>query len=159
MTVRMRPGFTLHRFATPWDLISNSHQLSKDISRFAVLKLLRTHGPLLHPSMRKCASLASEVYLHGKSLSELPFSPGFPGRLLLWYVNDFRFQLLVLAPTPPSTAIKHIVVIFGENVSFDHYFATYPVAANLCWGASVHSGRGNYDSYRFERRVVNCKSQ
>jgi phospholipase C len=39
-------------------------------------------------------------------------------------------------PTPPtpttsSAAIKHVVVIFGENVSFDHYFATYPVAANL----------------------------
>ena len=30
----------------------------------------------------------------------------------------------------PSTAIKHVVVIFDENVSFDHYFGTYPVAAN-----------------------------
>ncbi|GGN07097.1 phospholipase C [Terrabacter tumescens] len=30
-----------------------------------------------------------------------------------------------------STPIKHVVVIFGENVSFDHYFATYPRAANL----------------------------
>ncbi len=30
----------------------------------------------------------------------------------------------------PSTAIKHIVVIFGENISFDHYFGTYPNAAN-----------------------------
>jgi len=29
-----------------------------------------------------------------------------------------------------STPIKHIVVIFQENVSFDHYFATYPHAAN-----------------------------
>jgi len=29
-----------------------------------------------------------------------------------------------------ATPIKHIVVIFQENVSFDHYFATYPVAAN-----------------------------
>ena len=28
-------------------------------------------------------------------------------------------------------AIKHVVVIFQENVSFDHYFATYPVARNL----------------------------
>ncbi|MBS1815674.1 MAG: alkaline phosphatase family protein [Acidobacteria bacterium] len=27
--------------------------------------------------------------------------------------------------------IKHIVVIFQENVSFDHYFGTYPHAANL----------------------------
>jgi phospholipase C len=29
-----------------------------------------------------------------------------------------------------TTPIKHLVVIFQENVSFDHYFATYPVAAN-----------------------------
>jgi phospholipase C len=29
-----------------------------------------------------------------------------------------------------KTAIKHVVVIFGENISFDHYFGTYPNAAN-----------------------------
>src|SRR5215813_9479890 len=28
------------------------------------------------------------------------------------------------------TPIKHLVVVFGENVSFDHYFATYPNAEN-----------------------------
>lgn len=32
--------------------------------------------------------------------------------------------------TATQTPIKHIVVIFQENVSFDHYFATYPKAAN-----------------------------
>jgi phospholipase C len=37
----------------------------------------------------------------------------------------------VITPTTPSKAIQHIVVIFGENISFDHYFGTYPVAANL----------------------------
>ena len=30
-----------------------------------------------------------------------------------------------------TTPIKHVVVIFQENVSFDHYFGTYPYAANL----------------------------
>jgi phospholipase C len=41
-----------------------------------------------------------------------------------------------VAPAPAeddsstSTPIKHIVVIFQENVSFDHYFATYPHASN-----------------------------
>ena len=30
-----------------------------------------------------------------------------------------------------ATPIKHLVVIFQENVSFDHYFATYPNAAGL----------------------------
>ena len=29
-----------------------------------------------------------------------------------------------------ATPIKHVVVLFQENVSFDHYFATYPKAAN-----------------------------
>jgi phospholipase C len=29
-----------------------------------------------------------------------------------------------------ATPIKHLVVIFQENISFDHYFATYPNAAN-----------------------------
>ena len=41
-------------------------------------------------------------------------------------------------PTVPSannhpgttTPIQHVVVIFDENISFDHYFATYPRAAN-----------------------------
>ena len=29
-----------------------------------------------------------------------------------------------------TTPIRHVVIIFQENVSFDHYFGTYPVAAN-----------------------------
>ncbi|MFC4031657.1 phospholipase C [Streptomyces polygonati] len=29
-----------------------------------------------------------------------------------------------------TTPIKHVVVLFDENESFDHYFATYPKAAN-----------------------------
>src|SRR6516165_1657516 len=32
--------------------------------------------------------------------------------------------------TTTTTPIQHVVVIYQENVSFDHYFATYPVAAN-----------------------------
>ncbi len=31
----------------------------------------------------------------------------------------------------PTGNIQHIVVIFQENVSFDHYFGTYPTAVNL----------------------------
>src|SRR5205085_1485881 len=35
------------------------------------------------------------------------------------------------APRPDTaTPIKHLVVIYQENVSFDHYFGTYPNAAN-----------------------------
>jgi phospholipase C len=31
---------------------------------------------------------------------------------------------------PTATPIKHLVIIFQENISFDHYFGTYPVAQN-----------------------------
>ncbi len=35
------------------------------------------------------------------------------------------------APAPlTTTPIQHLVVIFQENVSFDHYFGTYPMATN-----------------------------
>jgi phospholipase C len=34
------------------------------------------------------------------------------------------------AHAPIATPIKHLVILYGENVSFDHYFATYPKAAN-----------------------------
>jgi phospholipase C len=35
------------------------------------------------------------------------------------------------SPNPQTTTpIKHLVVIYDENVSFDHYFGTYPQAAN-----------------------------
>ncbi len=30
----------------------------------------------------------------------------------------------------PTTPIKHVVVLFDENISFDHYFGTYPNATN-----------------------------
>jgi phospholipase C len=31
---------------------------------------------------------------------------------------------------PGDAALEHLVIIFDENVSFDHYFGTYPKAAN-----------------------------
>ena len=37
---------------------------------------------------------------------------------------------LAQAPVVTSTPIQHVVVIFQENVSFDHYFGTYPNALN-----------------------------
>jgi len=33
-------------------------------------------------------------------------------------------------PVATTTPIKHVVVIFDENISYDHYFGTYPKAAN-----------------------------
>jgi phospholipase C len=34
------------------------------------------------------------------------------------------------AAVPTTTPIKHVVVLFDENISFDHYFGTYPFATN-----------------------------
>jgi phospholipase C len=39
--------------------------------------------------------------------------------------------VVTVTPTTSAQVIKHVVVIFGENISFDHYFGTYPNAANL----------------------------
>jgi phospholipase C len=41
-----------------------------------------------------------------------------------------------------TTPIKHLVVIFDENVSFDHYFGTYPYAANPAGEPSFTAGPG-----------------
>ena len=46
-----------------------------------------------------------------------------------------------------ATPIKHAIVIFQENVSFDHYFGTYPKALNLSgetpFTASQHTPKVN----------------
>jgi phospholipase C len=44
------------------------------------------------------------------------------------------------------TPIKHLVVIFQENVSFDHYFATYPNAANSTAGEPTFHAAPNTPS-------------
>jgi phospholipase C len=36
-----------------------------------------------------------------------------------------------------STPVKHLVIIFQENVSFDHYFSTYPHAMNGANGSRI----------------------
>jgi phospholipase C len=41
-----------------------------------------------------------------------------------------------------ATPIKHLVVIFQENVSFDHYFGTYPNATNPAGEPRFRAARG-----------------
>jgi len=41
-----------------------------------------------------------------------------------------------------TTPIKHLVIIFQENVSFDHYFGTYPAAVNLHGEPPFHAAAG-----------------
>ena len=48
------------------------------------------------------------------------------------YVSpNYPTQKVQSSAATSAGIIKYVVVIFQENVSFDHYFATYPVAANL----------------------------
>ncbi len=43
------------------------------------------------------------------------------------------------SPASSTTPVKNVVVIFQENVSFDHYFATYPVAENRAGEPAFHA--------------------
>ncbi|HZT97703.1 MAG TPA: alkaline phosphatase family protein [Chloroflexota bacterium] len=43
------------------------------------------------------------------------------------------------AAVATRTPIKHLVVIFDENVAFDHYFGTYPHAQNLAGEPSFYA--------------------
>ncbi len=55
-------------------------------------------------------------------------------------------SLKAQTPAPTTTPIQHVVVIFQENVSFDHYFATYPVAANNTAGEPTFTAAANTPS-------------
>jgi phospholipase C len=45
-------------------------------------------------------------------------------------VSPLATPMASAADAKTATPIKHIVIIFGENESFDHYFGTYPNALN-----------------------------
>ncbi|MEA2210865.1 MAG: phospholipase [Solirubrobacteraceae bacterium] len=53
-----------------------------------------------------------------------------------------RDQNAQSAGAATRTPIKHLVVIFQENVSFDHYFGTYPRATNPSGEPTFHSSAG-----------------
>jgi phospholipase C len=86
----------------------------------------------------------------------------------------------------PKTPIKHLVIIFNENRSFDHYFATYPNAGNPSGEPAFHAmrhtplvnnlantnllvnnpnltnpanGAGAADPFRLDRTQANTRSQ
>jgi phospholipase C len=50
------------------------------------------------------------------------------GLIAAWLLMSIT-ALPAMAQTP-GTPIRHVIVIFQENISFDHYFATYPIARN-----------------------------
>jgi phospholipase C len=62
-------------------------------------------------------------------------SPLAPKRALAFFIATMialgpNATPAVAATGTPATPIQHLVVIFNENISFDHYFGTYPIATN-----------------------------
>src|SRR6516225_4177574 len=71
------------------------------------------------------------------------------------------------AASVTTTPIQHLVVIFQENVSFDHYFGTYPDALNPPSEQFFHAsddtpsvnGLGRAGRGRTRRRVTDGQPQ
>jgi phospholipase C len=76
---------------------------------------------------RKAGGLLAALVLSGAGL--LAVQGPSAGAARAAHVKAAARPLSVSAPSS-TTPIKHVVVIFQENVSFDHYFGTYPNAAN-----------------------------
>jgi phospholipase C len=51
-------------------------------------------------------------------------------------------------PGTPVTPIQHVIVIFGENISYDHYFGTYPAVA---YSAANAANAGESDVTNFPK--------
>ncbi len=65
------------------------------------------------------------------------FAIGAGVALSAWLSGTLRAQ---------TTPIKHVVVIFQENVSFDHYFGTYPLASNKTFVEPIFNAAPNTPS-------------
>jgi phospholipase C len=62
--------------------------------------------------------------------------------LTLGWMGQGTAQMRRNDAKPTATPIKHVVVIFGENISFDHYFGTYPQALNPPNEPAFHAKAG-----------------
>src|SRR3984957_11643887 len=71
------------------------------------------------------------VRVFASLLTALTLTIGGPGSLWAQPHDSDDFQT--------KTPIKHVVVIFQENVSFDHYFGTYPNATNPAGEPAFHA--------------------
>lgn len=59
------------------------------------------------------------------------------------------------SPAAVATPIQHLVVIFQENVSFDHYFGTYPNATNPGGEPAFHARPGTPTVNGFSTALLN----
>ncbi len=78
------------------------------------------------------------IHVFASLVTALTLAIGAPGSLLAAPPDSY---------VKTKTPIKHVIVIFEENISFDHYFATYPYATNPtgepAFHAKPHTPRAN----------------
>ena len=86
---------------------------------------------MIHPKTKRRTAITAAAAAAALGLSLAVAQPSFgsqnPGTIA---PQSGGTVVLSGATGGTATPIKHVVVIFDENVSFDHYFGTYPVAAN-----------------------------
>jgi phospholipase C len=66
-------------------------------------------------------------------------APGAAAMLLAACAALMAPRIILGQQAATTTPIHHVVVIFQENESFDHYFGTYPNAANLSRETPFHA--------------------
>ena len=76
--------------------------------------------------LRKTLLATSLVAMAAAVAANVSTAPAFAAP----FDMDGHSANLPAAALRTATPIKHLVVLYDENVSFDHYFATYPKAAN-----------------------------
>ncbi|MFD1499009.1 phospholipase C [Streptosporangium lutulentum] len=79
-------------------------------------------GVKSHSRTRRTQVLAAAATIAALAMATLSASPGWADHGAASKPADHSGRT--------TTPIKHLVVLFDENVSFDHYFGTYPNAAN-----------------------------
>ena len=90
---------------------------------------MRTGKRLLAGAVSAAAVGAAVI---GISVSSASSSSNTPG-------SSVAATATVASTAETTTPIKHVVVLFDENISFDHYFATYPYAENRPGEPSFHA--------------------
>ena len=85
-----------------------------------------------HKKTRYYAAIATAVVLGsgvavGTTVAAANAAPNTAGAVAVPQTSPASSWTLT---SPTSTPIKHVVVLFDENESFDHYFGTYPYATN-----------------------------
>jgi phospholipase C len=96
-----------------------------------------------HKKTRYYAAIAAAAALGagvavGTTVSGANASPSTAGAVAVPETSPAS-SWTITAPT--ATPIKHVVVLFDENVSFDHYFGTYPYATTTD-GTKFQARRG-----------------